>query len=197
MESGQQGPLTLVVCTYFISIGLEMEIFWTLMHPLHDIDDVVALGQKLLGLEGSCLKTDPSVFRQYLTVASTNQIFDKGKEFLAIARNEDEELLGYCIYDRSGYTTYSRDEISNAKFHHVRLELPIRQRIRIINEMLDQHILWCHKWGIPIICSTSIRKDHSGFMKIHERRGFEISGSYAWGRTEDLIKYIDQSVPKG
>jgi hypothetical protein len=156
---------------------------WTLAHPLYDVDDIVQLGQKLLGLEGSCLKTDPYVFRHALTVACTNQVFDKGKEFIAVCR--DPALLGYCWFDRGGYTTYSREEISNAKFHHVDLDLPVRTRVRLVNEMIDQHILWCQKWGIPIICSTSIRTEHDGFMKIHKKRGFTVNGSYAWIRTEN------------
>ena len=57
-----------------------------------------------------------------------------------------------------------------------------------INEMIDQHILWCQKWGIPVICSTSIRTEHDGFMKIHKKRGFTVNGSYAWGRTAELLK---------
>ena len=165
---------------------------WTLAHPLYDVDDIVQLGQKLLGLEGSCLKTDPYVFRHALTVACTNQVFDKGKEFIAVCRglgkheNGDlTKLFGYCWFDRGGYTTYSREEISNAKFHHVDLDLPVRTRVRLINEMIDQHILWCQKWGIPIICSTSIRTEHDGFMKIHKKRGFTVNGSYAWIRTEN------------
>lgn len=164
-----------------------MEVFWTLADPRWDIDDVVALGQKLLALEGSVLKTDPMVFRHHLTVIATNQLFDKGKDFFAIARNEDDKLLGYCIYDRGGYTTYSREEISNAKFHHVDLDLPIRARVRLINMMIDQHALWCQRWGIPIICSTSIRGEYDGFMKIHKKRGFEVSGSYAFARSENVV----------
>jgi len=54
----------------------------------------------------------------------------------------------------------------------------------LINEMIDQHILWAHTWGIPIVCSTSIRAEHDGFMKIHKKRGFTVNGSYAWIRTE-------------
>jgi len=174
-----------------------MEIFWTLMHPLQDIDDVVALGQKLLALEGSCLKTDPYVFRHYLTVASTNQLFDKNKEFLAIARNDKDELLGYCVFDRGGYTTYSRDEISNAKFHHLDLSLPVKTRVRLIREMVEQHLMWSNKCGIPVVCSTSIRGEHSGFMRIHEKYGFTVNGSYAFIRTEDGMKSLLHKVEKG
>lgn len=164
-----------------------MEIQWTLCDPRYDVDDVVHLAKRLLELEGSILKTDPNVFRHQITVASTNQLFDKGREFIAVAR-DNEKLLGYCWFDRGGYTTYSRDEISNAKFHHVDLSLPVKTRVRLVNEMIDQHILWCARWNIPVICSTSIRTEHDGFMKIHQKRGFTVNGSYAWGRVEDLVK---------
>jgi hypothetical protein len=60
--------------------------------------------------------------------------------------------------------------------------------VRLINEMIDQHILWAHSWGIPVICSTSIRGEHDGFMKIHKKRGFRVNGSYAWIRTEEAMK---------
>jgi hypothetical protein len=173
---------------------------WQLCDPRYDVDDVVYLGQRLLALEGSPLKTDPYVFRHSLTVASTNQLFDKNREFIAVAREMPlyiegadslGKLLGYCWFDRSGYTTYSRDEISNAKFHHVDLQLSPRLRVRLISEMIEQHILWCSRCGIPVICSTSIRSEHDGFMKIHQKYGFIVNGSYAWTRTEDAMKVLN------
>lgn len=170
---------------------------WTLCDPRYDVDDVIDLAQRLFDLEGlTALKADPAVFRQHLTVACTTQLFDRGREFIAVARDGDK-LLGYCWFDRGGYTTYSREEISNAKFHHCRLDLPVRTRIKLIDEMLEQHALWASRWGIPIICSTSIRKEHAVFMRLHERRGFEVNGSYGWARTEDVMKTVGQRFPKG
>lgn len=173
---------------------------WTLAHPLHDVDDIVELADSCFGQEADgILKRDRSVFRKNVTLASTLQLFDKGKEFLAVCRGERvvntmmgesavDALLAYCWFDRGGYTTYSNEEISNAKFHHVDLSLPARQRVKLIHEMIDQHILWAHAWGIPVVCSTSIRSEHSAFMKIHKKRGFTVNGSYAWIRTEDGLK---------
>ena len=147
------------------------------------------------------------VFRHRVTVACTEQLFNKGREFIAVCRGEPVEtslvgintetpviypgdLLGFCWFDRGGYTTYSNEEISNAKFHHLDLGLPVRTRVRLVNEMIDQHILWAHTWGIPVVCSTSIRADHDGFMKIHKKRGFTVNGSYAWIRTEEAMKCL-------
>jgi len=161
-----------------------METFWTLAHPLHDVDDIVDMADSVFGSEADGILTrDKAVFRKHVTVATTVQLFDKSKEFIAVCRNEDK-LLGYCWFDRGGYTTYANEEISNAKFHHLDLQLSPRLRVRLINEMIDQHILWAHRWGIPVVCSTSIRAEHDGFMKIHKKRGFTVNGSYAWIRTE-------------
>ena len=166
---------------------------WTLAHPLHDVDDIVDMADSVFGTETDGILTrDRAVFRKHVTVATTVQLFDKSKEFIAVCRDSSfydgfgdaPALLGYCWFDRGGYTTYANEEISNAKFHHLDLKLSPRLRVRLINEMIDQHILWAHQWGIPVVCSTSIRAEHDGFMKIHKKRGFTVNGSYAWIRTE-------------
>lgn len=164
---------------------------WSLADPIKDVGYIVDMGERMLSLEeGSPLKTDPEVFRHQVTLSAVNQIFDKRKEFLAVAKDDPYSILGYCWFDRGGYTTYSRDEISNAKFHHVDMDLPVKTRVRLINEMIDQHILWANYCGVPVICSTSIRGDNEGFMKMHRKRGFTTHGSYAWIRTEEGMKCL-------
>ena len=163
---------------------------WTLAHPLHDVDDIVEMADSVFGTEADGILTrDRNVFHKNVTVATTVQLFDKGKEFIAVCRDGDK-LLGYCWFDRGGYTTYANEEISNAKFHHLDLTLSPRLRVRLINAMIDQHLLWAHAWGIPVVCSTSIRAEHDGFMKIHKKRGFTVNGSYAWIRTEKGIECL-------
>jgi hypothetical protein len=167
---------------------------WSLAHPLHDVEDIVELADSNFGHEADgILKRDKQVFRHRLTVACTEQLFNKTREFIAVCRDVDR-LFGFCWFDRGGYTTYSNEEISNAKFHHLDLSLPVRTRVRLLNQMIDQHILWANMCGIPIICSTSIRAEHDGFMKIHKKRGFTVNGSYAWIRTEEAIKCLTNQL---
>ena len=189
---------TFLVATIASLQGECME--WTLAHPLHDVDDIVEMADSIFGTEADGILTrDRNVFRKNVTVASTVQLFDKGREFLAVCRStnivdvgiakvREDKLLGYCWFDRGGYTTYANEEISNAKFHHVDLSLPAKTRVKMLNQMIDQHILWASSWNIPVICSTSIRTEHNGFMRIHQKRGFQVNGSYAWIRTENAIK---------
>ena len=178
---------------------------WTLAHPLHDVDDIIEMADGVFGKEADGILTrDRNVFRHRVTMAATEQLFNKGREFLAVCRGSglvdrkwyyesiEDKLFGYCWFDRGGYTTYSNEEISNAKFHHVDLSLPAKTRVRLINEMIDQHILWAHTWGIPVICSTSIRAEHDGFMRIHKKRGFTVNGSYAWIRTEKAMELLNE-----
>lgn len=167
-----------------------MELLWELAHPLHDVEEIIAMAKSYLAIEvNHILKTDPKIMRKNLTMVATYQLFDRQREFLAVCRDGDK-LLGYCWFDRGGYTTYSTDEISNAKFHHVDMNLSPRVRIKLIHQMIDQHILWANSCGIPVICSTSVRDEHEGFMKIHKKRGFQVSGSYAWLKTKDGIKRL-------
>jgi hypothetical protein len=165
---------------------------WLLADPRYDIDDIVALADDQYGPETEgILAKSPATLRRHATVTATVQLFDKSKEFLAVCRGGDsEQLLGFCWFDRGGYTTYSVEEISNSKFHFVDKNLPLRLRFTLINEMIDQHILWAGNCGIPVICSTSIRMEHSAFVRIHSKRGFTVNGSYAWMRTEKGIEWL-------
>ena len=185
---------------------------WSLADPRFDVEDMVELSNSFFGAEADgIVSRSRAVFRHRLTVATTEQLFNKSREFIAVCRGEPktvpmydmnmvvmgshtvQPLLGFCWFDRGGYTTYSNDEISNAKMHHIDLSLPARTRIRLVNEMIDQHILWAHTWGVPVVCSTSIRADHDVFMKIHKKRGFTVNGSYAWIRTEEGMKCLKSS----
>jgi hypothetical protein len=179
-----------------------MDIEWALAHPLHDVEDIVEMADKVFGKEvDGILTTNRAIFRKNVTMASVYQQFDRSREFLAVARpavisgtgEYSNKLLGFCWFDRGGYTTYASEEISNAKFHHVDLSLPLRTRVKLLNAMIDQHILWANNNGIPVICSTSIRGDHKGFMKLHEKRGFTVTGSYAWIRTKEGLNGIKNS----
>ena len=168
-----------------------MEWKWELAHPLKDVNYIVEMAQDHFEHEvDKVLVTSPEVMTKNVTIATTVQLFDQHREFIAVAKNDPYSILGFCWFDRGGYTTYSHDEISNAKFHHCDLTLPVRTRYKLINEMIDQHILWAASCYIPVVCSTSIRDDHDGFMRIHKKRGFQVNGSYAWIRTEDGVKCL-------
>lgn len=182
---------------------------WQLANPITDVESIVDLADRHFGPDADMVfKRSRDVFRHRVTVAATEQVFNRYREFLAVCtepgpavwetddsgyvncRMGEKKLLAFCWFDRGGYTTYSNEEISNAKFHSVDLSLPAKQRVELVNDMIDQHILWANMCGIPVICSTSIRADQSAFMRMHEKRGFTVNGSYAWIRTEKAMEQM-------
>lgn len=183
---------------------------WSLANPLEDVESIVQLADANYGLEmQGVIPRNRDVFRHRVTMAATEQVFNRHREFLAVYKELGEpvweqvgdyvnvrtgtpRLMGFCWFDRGGYTTYSNEEISNAKFHSVDMSLPAKQRVKLVHEMIDQHILWAHMCGIPIICSTSIRQDQDAFMRIHAKRGFSVHGSYAWIRTEKAMELLHE-----
>ena len=150
---------------------------WTLVKPNEAIRVIDTF--EPIYKEESTLGYDREFISKVLTVACTVQIFDQSKELIAKC-TKGERILGVCWFDRGGYAPYSTKEICNSKFHHVDLSLPIRTRYRIINQMIDQHLLWAYHWNVPMVCSTSIRGDYQGFMRIHAKRGFRVHGSFAY-----------------
>ena len=160
---------------------------WELLKK-HDVLEVLGIFSGYYEVEAGVLGYDPHFLERNLTMATTLQEYDKSKEFIAIYR--EDEIEAACWFDRGGYAAYSTKEISNAKFHHVRLDLPLKKRVRLVNQMIDQHILWAHNWGIPVVCSSSVRVEHDGFMRIHAKRGFTVHGSFAWIETEEGMKWI-------
>ena len=158
---------------------------WSLSDPLEDVKDITDLANDHFrdGMDGM-LTIDYPRMMECVTLASVQQRFNKAIELLVVARStEDQSLLAYGWFDRGGWTTYSYDEISNQKFIHIRKDLPARVKVILTYQLLQQHLGWAAAQGIPVVCSTSILKDNSAFMRIHEDLGFEVRGSYAYRRT--------------
>ena len=74
--------------------------------------------------------------------------------------------------------------MAEAKFAHIDLSLPVVTRVRLMAQILQQWVLWCQICGIPVLVSTTIREDQTGFLKLHDQAGFKRRGSFAYLRTD-------------
>jgi hypothetical protein len=68
---------------------------------------------------------------------------------------------------------------------HVDLTLGVRDRIRLVSEMIEIWERWAVASGIPVICSTTMRSDQQGFLRIHQRCGYDVRGSFAYKRLKE------------
>jgi hypothetical protein len=77
---------------------------------------------------------------------------------------------------------YAAEEAAAASFAHMDMRLPLRTRITLMAQILQQWHLWCQVWSIPILISSTIREDQQGFINLHRAAGFAVRGSMAFQR---------------
>ena len=95
---------------------------------------------------------------------------------------QDDQLVAWNWVARGKFLPYANEEMAVGEFIHVDLKLPARTRARLCIESLEQWIVYCYSNNIPVLCSTSIREDQIGFMRLHDRLGFKRHGSFAYRR---------------
>jgi hypothetical protein len=137
-------------------------------HFRSEIDDIFAL--------------DEIAFNRNLTLDIVRQFYNPGMALVTVARDSTGAMLGYTWCERGQRAVWSDEEMICVKMVHVDMTLSGRDRVRIIQEMMEQWELWAVSCGIDIICSTTMRHDQTGFLRLHERMGYSVRGSICYKR---------------
>jgi hypothetical protein len=148
-----------------------------------DVPDIVAMAQTHFECEiDQIFRPDPIVYERNLMRAIVEQFYVPGSEFVWLARSDRlGRLLGYVWAHRS-QAPWSDDAMCAVRMVHVDLDLTPRDRVRMIREMIMTWELWCVENHIPVICSSTMRGDQQAFLKIHQRMGYDVRGSFAYKR---------------
>jgi hypothetical protein len=126
---------------------------------------------------------DPVAYARNLTLATVQQFYNSRTELLKVAKERDtDRILAYTWAIRGERAPWSDDEMICAKMAHVDLSLPVRQRLRLIIGMIVLWETWAGDCSVPVICSTTMRRDQEGFLEIHRKLGYDVRGSYAYKR---------------
>ena len=148
---------------------------------LEDVSHIVDIAQRHFENEiDSIFKPEPIVLARNVTFAIVNQHYLPGTELISVAKNGDGRIVAYTWAKRGDRACWSDDEIVSIRMAHVDLTMPVKLRIRLINDMLDIWEGYAYAVGVPIICSNSMRREQDAFLKLHARRGYEVRGSYAY-----------------
>jgi hypothetical protein len=127
----------------------------------------------------SIFTPDQIAFHRNITLAIVNQFYNPTSELVSVCYNNDK-LLAYTWAKNNETSCWSDDKMIVIKMAHVDLSLSPRQRVTLVNDMLsiwDNFAKYCNT---PIICSTTMRKDQTSFLKLHLRNGYDVRGSYAY-----------------
>ena len=155
-----------------------------------DVADMVRQAQELFELENPddhgniIFRLDPLVYSHNITKAIVNQFYQPGLDFVRVARDSSGALIAQTWIGRGGTPLWSRDEMALAHMAHVSYELPLRTRVRLVDQMLVMWEHWCQEYKIPIISSSTMRQQTDGFLKMHLRHGYSLRGTVAYKRLE-------------
>jgi hypothetical protein len=157
-----------------------MNYNWTFAH-LTDVDDIVKMAEQHFQTEIDLIfKPEPTVYARNLAYAVLNQSYYPGSELLTVARDNNKRLLAYNWAKSGDRAFWSDDLMINVRMVHLDLALPTRTRIKLIKEMMAHWEELARLSKNPIICSTTMRHSQDAFLKLHERAGYSVRGSYAY-----------------
>jgi hypothetical protein len=157
------------------------EYTWTLATG-DDVGDIVKMAEQHFQQEIDTIFTpEPPVMTRNLIFAVTNQFFLPGTELVAVARDTATHQLQAYTWAKSGdRTVWSDDPMVSVRMAHVDLALSARQRVRLVTDMMDHWERFARYCNHRVICSTTMRHDQGGFLRLHERHGYSVRGSYAY-----------------
>ena len=129
---------------------------------------------------------DEIAFNRNLTMDIVRQFYNPQMSLVTVARDNDTgALLAYTWCERGQRAVWSDEEMVCVKMVHLDLDLTARNRVRLIQEMMEQWELWAQYCSIDIICSTTMRHHQDGFLRLHARAGYSVRGSICYKRLEN------------
>jgi hypothetical protein len=150
-----------------------------------DVQDIVNMAEQHFQTEiDTIFKPDPIAYSRNITMATVTQFYQPNTELLYVARDDNEALLAYTWARAGERAPWSDDPMIVIRMAHVRMDLSTKLRVELVKDMIEIWQIFARAIQCPIICSTTMRRDQEGFLKIHERAGFDVRGSYAYKRVE-------------
>jgi hypothetical protein len=133
----------------------------------------------------SVFTPDPVAYARNLTLATVAQFYNPQAELLKVAKEQDtNRILAYTWAICSEKTAWSDEAMICVKMAHVDLSLPVRQRLRLITGMIVLWETWARECAVPVVCSTTMRRDQGGFLDLHRKLGYDVRGSFAYKRLD-------------
>lgn len=159
-----------------------MQYQWQRAQGQH-VSGIVAMAQRDFEQEADTVfRTDPHVYAHNIAMAVVNQMYNPWAELVMVGTQADHALLAYVWARRGERAPWAADEMVSIRIAHVDLGLPVKTRIRLIRDMIGLWETWAVSCGIAVVCSTTMRGDQAGFMRLHQQAGYSVRGSIAYKR---------------
>jgi hypothetical protein len=147
----------------------------------HDVHQIVQMAVQHFQTEIDTIFTpDPVAYSRNITLAIVNQFYGPTTELVSVATDTDNNIVAYTWAKTGERSPWSDDEMVIIKMAHLSLHLSSRERVELVKDMLELWDVFARLANVLIICSTTMRKDQQAFLKLHERHGYDVRGSYAY-----------------
>jgi len=147
-----------------------------------DVASIVQMAEQHFENEIDTVFTpDPVAYSRNLTIAIVNQFYLPMSELVSVAL-KDDQIAAYTWAQSGQRSPWSDDNMVVVKMAHLNLSLTSRDRIVLVKDMMRLWEAFALLSNTPIVCSTTMRRDQSAFLKLHERMGYDVRGSYAYKR---------------
>lgn len=123
---------------------------------------------------------DPITYSRNITLAVVNQFYGPITELLSVAVDSNNNIVAYTWAKTGERSPWSADEMVIVKMAHLSLNLSVRDRIKLVVDMMKLWEEFAKLANVPIICSTTMRNDQSAFLKLHQKNGYDVRGSYCY-----------------
>jgi len=125
---------------------------------------------------------DEIAFYRNMTLAIVNQHYTPGYELLQIAKDQSGTIIAYTWARANERMPWSDESMVAIRMAHVDLQLNPRLKLRLLSDMLHIWETFARQAGAVIISSCSMRREQEAYLRLHQRHGYEIRGSYAYKR---------------
>lgn len=149
-----------------------------------DTQAIVDLALQNFGSETvEIFRNDPIVYSRNVTLAIVTQFYNPRAELFSVAKDAvTGQLLAYTWAVRNERAPWSDEEMVAIRVAHCAMDLSSRERLFLCAQMIRMWEKWADACEIKIICSSTIREDQPGFLRLHTDAGFDVRGSIAYKR---------------
>lgn len=153
-----------------------------------DVEAITQLSRQSFGQDAQTIwNIDEQHFAHALTVEIVNQFFNPTTALVAVNEKQGR-LQAYVWAERNQRTVWSNEEMVALKMVHVDMQLSARERRDLIVEMMELWETWARSIGAAIVVSSTMRSDQLGFIRLHQKRGYECRGSICYLRLTNKTK---------
>lgn len=124
---------------------------------------------------------DEQWFGMQVTTDIVRQFFNPGAA-LVLVWDGPGGIEGTLWAERGQRVPWSSEEMVVIKLLHLREDLSPRHRRDQIISAMHLWELWARSIGAAVVCSSTMRGEQSGFLKLHQRRGYQCRGSICYRR---------------